>query len=92
MEKTSIHASLTLVGDIFDIDYVTSTLGVKPDRVRKKGEIIRSGPQVFDHTEWGIHISEAESLDTSTHLDPIFDFIEQNCDTLKELYILLLAD
>ncbi|MDR1000559.1 MAG: DUF4279 domain-containing protein, partial [Clostridiales bacterium] len=32
------------------------------------------------------------SLDTSTHLDPIFDFIEQNCDTLKELYIALKAE
>ena len=91
MNKTSMQASLSFVGEEFNTEYVTFILNQKPDRVRQKGEpiiigrmtIIRS-PE-FDQTVWSIKIPEAESLDTDTHLEPIFDFIEKNLEKMQTL-------
>ena len=82
MNKTSIAAHLTLVGNDFDTDYVSLFLGTKPSYTRKKGELIRGGTQTFKHTEWGICVEEAESIDCDTQLKPIFDFIELHNEKL----------
>ena len=84
MENTSIRASLRLVGDEFDVNYVTEFLDRKPDYLRIKGEVIRNDFRA-GFTAWGILIDESESLDTNTHLIPIFDFIEQNLEKLQLL-------
>ena len=84
MENTSIGASLRLVGDDFDVDYVTAFLDRRPNYLRVKGEIIKNDFRA-KFTAWGIRIEESESLDTGTHLIPIFDFIEQNLEKLQFL-------
>ena len=91
MENTSIMASITLVGDEFDTDFVTSLLNKQPDYLRIKGAMIRKGLHAR-FTEWGIHVDEAESLDSNTHLIPIFNFIETNLEQLQQLSAKLNAE
>ena len=85
MKNTSIQASLELLGDKFDTNYVTTLLNKKPDYILTKGDLIKSTKQKSDVTVWGIRIKEAESVDLDTHLNPIFGFIEQNLDIIKLL-------
>jgi len=84
MENTSILAHLTFVGDEFDTDYVTSLLNRQPDYLRIKGVETRKDFKAR-FTEWGIHVGEAESLDSNTHMNPIFDFIEANLEKLQQI-------
>jgi len=42
LENTSIGASLMLIGDEFDTDYVTLLLNKKPDYLLTKGKLIES--------------------------------------------------
>lgn len=85
MENTSISASLTLTGNEINTNHVTISLGKEPDYLREKGERIRGSSHMSDHAEWGIHIKEDESIDMDTHLNPIFNFIEQNLEQLQML-------
>jgi len=59
---TVVCANLTLVGNDFDINYVTESLGVAPTYTRSKDEILGNGRR-FGHTEWGIGTDCEESLD-----------------------------
>jgi len=75
---------LRLVGDEFDVNYVTEFLNTEPDYLRVKGRVVRNDFHAR-FTAWGIRIEESESLDTNTHLIPIFEFIEQNLEKLQFL-------
>jgi len=82
---------MTLVGDEYDTDFVTSLLNKQPDYLRIKGSVIRNGLHAR-FTEWGIRVDEAESLDSDTHLNPLFNFIEINLEHLQQLSVELNAE
>ena len=88
MNKTSIEASLKLAGDKFDTAYVTSILEKEPSYLRIKGQSFQAAKGnicIANYTAWGFHVEEAASTDMDTHLNPIFDFIEQNLEKLQLL-------
>ena len=51
--ETLIGLDLTLIGDDFDLDYVTKQLEIIPNYTRYKTEVLRNG-NMFGHTEWGM--------------------------------------
>ncbi|MCL2048240.1 MAG: DUF4279 domain-containing protein [Defluviitaleaceae bacterium] len=83
MEKTSIQVSLELLGDMFDVDYVTTLLNREPCYTLTKGEIIKRTKQKSCVTVWGISGEREESVDMDIQMNPIFDFIEQNVESFK---------
>ena len=63
---TEIKVYLTLIGTDFDTEYVTAQLGIQPDEVREKNELLGNGRK-FGHTEWGI----CSELQVADELEPI---------------------
>ena len=83
MTPSRIFASLTLVGDIFDPEYVTRKLRCAPTYVRRKGERIHQTDQIFDHTEWGIELPENESISFDEVMTQLINGIPA---TTQEMY------
>ena len=79
MTKTTVLAYFTLIGDNFDIDYVTQVLDTPPTGTRNRNEVLGNG-RVFGHTEWGISTQEESSRDIEIQLNkviaPYFDKID----------------
>ena len=63
---------LTLIGNNFDLDYVSKALEMAPDTTRKSDEILQSGRQ-FGHDEWGIETELEESDDVECILQKLID-------------------
>ena len=53
---------LTLIGDSFSPEYVTSTLMLQPHWIRSKTELLGNGLE-FGHYEWGIKTDTVESYE-----------------------------
>jgi len=83
MKNTSMQVSLELVGDEFDINYITELLNREPDYQLKKGDVIKLTKRESPYTIWRISVKESESLDLDTHTNPIFDFVERNLEGFK---------
>ena len=49
-----IRAYLTLIGAEFNTDFVTSQIGIQPDEIRQKDEMLPNGKR-FGKTQWGVH-------------------------------------
>ncbi|MCG8463820.1 MAG: DUF4279 domain-containing protein [Xanthomonadales bacterium] len=78
-------ASLRIFGDIDNFDEITKVVGVKPTRVRKKGEkhTARSRPYPQDMWRYEPNINEEESL--SKHLNALWAAIGENAQQIKQL-------
>ena len=59
--KSTIELRLTLVGNDFNVELVTKTLGITPNFTRDKKEILKNGKE-FGDTEWGGCFSKASLL------------------------------
>ena len=80
MAKISSH--LTLIGDYFDLDYVTRLSGMNPTYLRRNDERLNNG-RLFGHTEWGIASEPMEDDSIELSLDELLSKI--TCDPV-ELY------
>lgn len=84
MSKVQIH--LTLIGNEFDTEKVSEILGINPQYVRQKNELLGNG-RCFGHTEWGI--SSNIETDDSLHsaLSFFFQRLENKIDLMREIAV-----
>ncbi len=71
---TTITMFLTLIGNNFDPAYVTDRLGIKPDEIRVKNEVLGNG-RIFGHYEWGICSSKYETDFAKMAIDEVLERI-----------------
>lgn len=86
MEKTTVSAHLTLVGNDFDLDYVTNILEISPTYTRDKNEILRNGEK-FGHTEWGTYTEYEQSFDIEIQLDKVLIPYRNKVDLMNKIRI-----
>lgn len=66
MNRTNIKASLRIMGEYFDVQRITDTLGVIPSRTWNKGDPIRDSGKKRTYTAWIYNTEIIESLDINT--------------------------
>lgn len=86
MEETAVSAYFTLIGDDFDVNYVTNVLDITPSETRYKDEILGNGRK-FGHTEWGISTGHEVSLDINNQFNTIFALVYDKIDLLSQLCV-----
>ena len=79
-----IKMYLTLIGDNFDPTYITKRLGMNPDEVRVKDEILGNGRK-FGHYEWGICSSESEADSLQEVINEILERISDKIPHLASI-------
>ena len=79
-----IRAYLTLIGDEFDVDYVSKEMKMDPDEIRKKDEILRNG-SLFGHTEWGLETRLEIGDEVEPVLRQLINRTISNVDTMRKL-------
>ncbi len=79
-----IKAYVTLIGDAFDIKNVTAMIGIQPDKVRDKNEMLPNGKR-FGHTEWGIHTALMESDDVEAVLKQLISRTNNKTDIMRKV-------
>ena len=84
MKETMVSVSLTLIGDDFDLAYVSNTLNILPTYTRNKDEVLGNG-RLFGHTEWGIGTDYEPSHDIGIQIQRILDTILDKEDTLQTI-------
>ena len=84
-----IRAELTLIGDDFDLNYVTESLHMKPNYLRRKDEILRNG-RFFGHVEWGILTKLYSTSDLSPIIEELLSKVtcppEALCDIAQQCH------
>ena len=84
MNTSSVSIELALVGDDFDIHYVSQKLGIDPTNTRSKDEVLGNGRK-FGHTEWSIEIEREASLDIENQYGKIMSMVQSKTDLLVQL-------
>lgn len=82
MAEMQVH--LTLVGDDFDTSYVTREIGMQPQSIREKDEVLGNG-RLFGHTEWGFHTKLIETDDSEELIASFVSKINCPSETLFRL-------
>ena len=65
-----IRGHLTLIGENFDLPFVSQTLGVTPTWQKKAGDILGNG-KAFGHCEWGVSTESFNTDDFSVVADAL---------------------
>ena len=79
-----LQGFLTLIGDSYDLNYVTQTLGMNPDRTRKHDEILPNG-QLLGLDSWGIETKLEESEDVECVLQKLIDRTREKTMLMREI-------
>ncbi len=75
---------LTLIGDNFDLDFVSQTLKMKPDSIRKKDDLLPNGRQ-FGHVEWGIQTQTQTGDNVEPILQQLMDRTKGKTSVMREI-------
>ena len=81
---TQIWGHLTLIGDDFDLDYVTRELGTVPMTQRKPDEILGNG-KAFGHCEWGVETERIDTCEISVVADALMQLAPGAYSTMAEI-------
>lgn len=81
MAKMKGH--LTLIGNEFNPNSVTTKLHFQPNWVRTKHEVLGNG-QEFGHYEWGVDTDTIEHYDLEPVVSQLIEFIEPRSQLLAE--------
>lgn len=79
-----IKAYLTLIGTEFDIDFATAQIGIPPDTVRLKDEILLNG-KLFGKTQWGIHTDKISTDELTPVLRKLIERFNCGTSCLKDI-------
>ena len=84
MKKTKIQASCTLLGEDFEIDYVTKTLCIQPTFFQNKDDLLRNGKKC-GYTAWVVDTQLEESINIGIQLDKVIMPFFDKADVLNKL-------
>ena len=82
--KSTIELRLTLVGNDFNVELVTKTLGITPNFTRDKKEILKNGKE-FGDTEWGVAFQKHPSWDIEEHFNEMLRLFKGKEEKLVEV-------
>lgn len=64
MIDTNVNISFTIAAPFLNHEEITAKLGIEPNYVRKRNEILSNG-KILGHDEWGMELPYEEILDVS---------------------------
>lgn len=85
MNRTNIKASLRIMGEYFDVQRITDTLGIVPSRTWNKGDPIRDSRKKRTYTAWIYNTENVESLNINTSIKQIEDLFYSKVDEIIAL-------
>lgn len=85
MDRTNIKASLRIMGEHFDVQRITDTLGVIPSQTWNKYDPIRDSGKKRTHTAWIYDTEIIESLDVNTSVKQIKELFYSKANTIAAL-------
>lgn len=85
MNRTNIKASLRIMGEYFDVQRITDTLGIVPSRTWNKGDPIRDSRKKRTYTAWIYNTEIVESLNINTSIKQIEDLFYSKVDEIIAL-------
>ena len=80
----NIKAYLTLIGAEFDTDFATARIGIQPDKVRQKDEVLPNG-YLFGKTQWGVYTDKINTDELAPVLRKIIERFGCGTTCLKDL-------
>ena len=78
-----MFASITLIGDYFDLNQITKQLGVSPNYQRRSSEILKNG-RAFGHCEWGLTTEVFNAEEIVTVVNALMKTLLVPCDLLRQ--------
>lgn len=85
MDKTSVKAEFSIIGDEFDLEVVTKMLNLIPSESYKKGDDIKGRSIKRIESCWSISTKEEESMDVNEQLDQIIEILKDKVEVLLKL-------
>lgn len=85
MTCTNIRASLRIMGDCFDVQKITDTLGVIPSKTWNMGDPIRNSRKTYTYTAWIYSTEIVESLNINTSIKQIEELFSSKVDKIIAL-------
>lgn len=79
------YIEFILCGDVFDLDSVSSVLGLVPAKTKKKGEYEPKRTLPNKRTVWGYKIDFQNIWETEEKLEFLLALLEQHADFLTSL-------
>lgn len=81
---TNVRASLRIMGEHFDIHKVTEVLGMHPNEVWNKGELIRNTKKKRTYTAWIYNTELSESFNIDSLARKIMEIFSKK--QIKSIY------
>ncbi len=85
MENTNIKVEFILMGAEFIPENATNKLNIKPDLVKKRGELLKNG-NTRSTSSWIIETAYQESLDINEQINEVYQKIKDKRNILVDLY------
>ena len=71
-----------IIGDNFDVDYITKVLSIIPSEYWRKGDLVKKRDVIRKYSCWEVSSGYKESLDINIQLDKIITIFSQQIDNL----------
>jgi len=101
MKKTIVYVYFTLLGDNFDADYVTQTLGIQPTAIQNPTDLLKTG-KACGYTAWETEVQQEESTNIAIQVDKaiapfldkasLLDQLRQECNAEWKLTIVIYVE
>lgn len=83
--NTNIMVEFRILGDDFNLDYITEVLSIIPTECWSKGDFVKNRNAIRKYTCWEVSSGYKESLDINTQLDEIINIFYNKIDNLITL-------
>lgn len=85
MDYTNVGASLRIMGECFDVQRITDTLGVTPSQTWNKGDPIRNTGKKRKYTAWVYDTKRMETLSLDALIKQIMEIFSPQVDNIVAL-------